>query len=116
LFLVIGLAISGAVFVICLLVVGVAASRMSATEMNQSGLKLYFGWAALMLLLPSLAAGYAAGHSGLAYGALLSAIPILLWPFVVHGFPIVWYVGWVALGAIGGYLGQLLRTNRAKRE
>ena len=106
--LLVGIAASVLVFAACFAFLQFAVSGATDEEVNQWGLYIYFTWAMLMLFVPSFAAGYVAKGWGIAYGLVLGSIPIVLWPIVNHGFPSLFYVPWLAVAAMGGYLGQVL--------
>jgi hypothetical protein len=110
--LLVGLACSFAVFVIGFALTQFAMAYMSSEEFGQSGIRLYFAWAMLMLVVPAFAAGYVAKAWGAAYGAVLACIPIYLWSLVNTNFPTTLYLAFVGVAVVGGYLGQSLAMKR----
>ena len=112
--LIIGLALSAAIFVICFVVLQIAIAVVPEESFGPVGLELYFAWAILMLFFPAFAAGYVAKGSGAVYGGLLAGIPIILFSLVVEGSPTVFYLMWLAVAAVGGHIGQVMALkNRA---
>lgn len=110
--LIVGLAVSAAIFVICLVVLQIAIAVVPEESFGPVGIELYFAWAILMLFFPAFAAGYVAKGSGVVYGALLAAIPIFLFSLVTDGSPTVFYLMWLAVAAVGGHLGQVMALKK----
>ena len=110
--LVVGFTAAMAAFGVCFFIAQIIFASVFPESLGRIGMEVYLVGAAPLLFIPAFAAGFFAKRFGAVYGVVLVGIPIALYSIVNESAPSAFYLLWLTMAAVGGYVGQVVAARQ----